>query len=202
VTYSVKRYFEIMGANGGQSYFRANQPFDAGYTWTMMDNCFHMLDMMGKVRINWMKSSVDSSFKHGPMVLYFPITMVSPYSYPNFDLRIAAGGGNSEVEVRASIVLPEVQGPVGGVGLGYGVIGQATGTSPISDVEWIIDTTITTGNVDVAPVTFVQAPAFGGDSSEVGNHHFLKLLIEYDYTTSESGPNTSIWAVHLREYPV
>jgi hypothetical protein len=202
MTFSVKHYVERMGENGAAAYLRSNQPFDAGYTWTMMDNVFHMLDSVGKYRVNWIKSSVDSSFKHGPMVLYFPITMVSPYTYPNFDLRVAAGGGNSEVEVRASIVLPEIQGPVGGVGIGYGIIGQATGTSPISTVDWIIDTTITTGNVDVAPVTFTQAPAYGGETSAVGNHHFLKLLIEYDYVTSESGPNTSIWAVQVREYPV
>lgn len=201
MTFSVKHYFERMGANGSVPYLRSSQPFDAGYTWTMMDNVHHMLDSMGKYRINWIKSSVDSSLKHDQMVLYFPTTMVSPYSYPNFDLRVAAGGGNSEVEVRASIVLPEITGPVGGVG-GYGIIGQATGTSPIADVEWIIDTTITTGNVDIAPVTFVQAPAYGGESSAVGNHHFLKLLIEYEYLTGEGGPNTSIYAVQLREYPV
>lgn len=199
MTYSVKNFYERIGAGANDFMLRSDQPMDAGNTWTILDNIAHMVDEAPKYRINWIKSSTDSSLKPGPMVHYFPSLIVDQYRYPRYDLRVAAGGGNSIVEIRASIVTVQKQGPING--LDSGVIGTATGSAPAITVEWIIDTDVNSGDVNRAPMEFIPAPSVTGSGNVVGNHTFLKLLIEYDYQVSESGPNASIWAVQLREFP-
>lgn len=195
MTVSVKQYFERTYVNA----LRTDEPCDAGYVWTLIDNIAHMVDESPKYRINFLNRAAefnDSALIQLParqpvFTFYFPTHLTNVNEYPCYDVRVAfsrfSQSGDPDVDaqrdVRASIVGLNVTQPISGVG--PGVIGTLTGITPAPVVgalstAWCIDGIITTGDVTLVPVVQQAAPAAAGVTSWPGEQMWLKLLVEID----------------------
>lgn len=202
MTFSAKQYFERMGSGSGAGRLRADDPMDAGYVWTLIDNAQHLIDESPKYRINFLGSAADAQVLFGPKVtIYFWTDVLSFDSYPRYDVRVAFLKGTvaGTVTARASIVTYSVE-TVSDPGE-FGVLGTFTGTTPASGAAWTIDGRV--GNVDVArcPQYFYPAAKFPGQDAIIGQRALLKVLIEWDNQfDGVSGHNASVVGVQVREY--
>lgn len=217
---SVKNFFERQATTS----LRTDQPCDAGYVWTLIDNVAHMVDISGKYRINFLhdaQTAIDTGAYlinlsgNRPVISFmFPTDLVTSATYPCYDVRVAvsrfAEFGTSEDDtfaIRASIVTLETQPPVS---VGPGVIGTLTGTTPTPAVgayktEWCIDGTITTGSITNAAVKQRLAPAITPDNYP-GEQVWLKLLVEVEQPEDRwEYDDFTEWGwisgVQVREYP-
>ena len=219
---SVKNYFERQSTSA----LRTDQPMDAGYVWTLIDNIAHLVDVSPKYRINYLQAASafnDSGYlfnlnsQRPSIAMYFPTTLINASAYPCYDVRVAVSRfgetGDPDVDavrdIYALIVAPNVDGPITGVG--PGVIGTLSGVTPtrVPDAlvcEWSIDGLITTGSVSNVPVKPKYAPAVAGLDAVIGEQVWLKLLIEIDepeeFWFYDENP---LWGwisgVQVREYP-
>jgi hypothetical protein len=203
MTYSTKQFFERMGAGNGGTTLRTNQPMDAGYTWTLIDNVAHLVDESPKYRINFMHNTTSLKGMKGPIKEFYFLTQVTENNkYPRYDVRVAMGLGSSETETHVALVIPSVFGSVRSAD-DTGVLGYWHGDSPGPDlVEWVVDDV--TGDVDTnrCPIATIPAANVISGDVTVGYVAMLKLIVEWDYATSESGPNALLCGVQVREFLV
>lgn len=202
MTYSYKQYYERMRAGAGNAMLREDQPMDAGYTWTLLDNIAHLVDESPKYRINWINANPSLPGLPGNKIFYFFTQITENNRYPRFDVRAAFGLGNSEVPVRVSLCTPWSSTVVRSSSES-GVLGTWTGTSPdYPDAAWTIDAR--TGDVDTnqCPIYSTRGIQYLADQVQIGYMVPLRVIVEYDYQTGESGFNTILCGLQVREFLV
>jgi hypothetical protein len=205
MTFSFKQHFERMGAGSGNEMLRSQQPMDAGYVWTLIDNVAHLVDESPKYRINFMHNSPEFSNAGipGPVrEFYFFSQTTQPNQYSRFDIRVAMGlGVTSGLTVRATLCTPSTVAPVGTNT--QGVLASFTGVTPAaSTVVWSIDDTTDAVDVNNAPIVSIPAAHYVTSDVTIGHVVLLKLIVEYDFVTGEGGPTSLICGVQVREFLV
>lgn len=202
MTYSQKQFYERMGAGLGSATLRANQPMDAGYTWTLIDNLAHLIDVSPKYRINFMNVSSNGLALEGPVKEFYFLSQITENGqYPRYDVRVAMYGF-TETVINVSLVVPDVFAPVRSAD-DYGVLGYWSGESPSGGItDYSIEAT--TGDIDTArcPIVAVPAANFVHSDVAIGYMTMLKLIVEWEFETGEGGFNAALAGVQVREFLV
>lgn len=200
MTYSDKQYFERMGAGSGNRSLGANQSMDAGYTWTLLDNIKHLIDVSPKYRINFLNVSSGGLALPGPVKEFYFLSQITENGrYPRYDVRIAMFG-NEDVPIHVSLVVPSVFAPVRS-STDTGVLGYWTADAPVGAiVDWVVDEI--TDEVDTArcPINAIPAANYVSSDATIGYVVLLKLIVEWAYVVGEGGFNAALAGVQVREF--
>lgn len=202
---SDKAYFERQAADS----LRADQPMDAGYVWTLLDNIHHLVDEAGKYRVNWMSrhGATFQDDKHyvtldedGTWYTIFPTQIVLSDQYPRYDVRVAHLRGFEDMTIRFSLVTPDTWAPIVSDDQ-QGVIGTWTETYDVSSGPSVIsEALIPSKSAEQSSFYAINAPRYPGSDGVVGSIIMAKLIVELldPEPPSEGGP--FIVGVQVREY--
>lgn len=208
-TLSRKNFFERQSVDT----LRGDQPMDAGYVWTELDNINHMLDEAGKYRLNWATRTGNgvlfAADEHVAEFLVnrnywwtvFPTQPVDAYAYPRYDVRVGFATG-IDATVRISLVTPGTTPPILGDDQ-PGVIGSFTWdleeSLPDITYEWA-EALLPSRSFNDAPGYIMPTPSYVDGDYSFGPLCLVKLVVEcLDPTDGfEGGP--VIVGVQVREY--
>ena len=208
-TLSTKKFFERQDVAS----FREDQPMDAGYVWTLLDNIHHMVDESGKYRLNWLAptSNINTAssteqvvpFRAADKVWYtiFPTQWVVDFQYPRYDVRLATyyGGVDEPYTLRISLVTPGTTPPILS-GDQQGVIGTETVEITLNDQFVWSDVLFPSKLNSTAPGHIIPAPSYDSSSYSFGPICLIKLMVEClePASINEGGP--FIGGAQVREY--
>lgn len=206
-TLSRKNFFERQDV----ATLRSDQPMDAGYVWTLLDNINHLVDESGKYRVNWMSRNGGDAFfgadEHampfsadsGYWYTIFPTQPVNGYQYPRYDIRIGIATG-IDASLRVSLVTPGTTPPILADDQ-PGVIGSFTAdlTTSFPDITygWVEGLLPSRSNRD-ANFQILPTPSFSDSDFSFGPLVLVKLIVEVLSGNEEGGP--VIIGAQVREY--
>lgn len=155
---SWKHYYEEQASTS----LTYDRPVDTFATATAIDNVAHLVDVSPVYRVNWVDPHGiralrinDGEARHQLLIAHdFPTTIIRPWEYPNYDVRIAAAIAFSDAPMFVYAHISSLSGPYFTILDDPSLIGHLVAPAvEAAAPAWVIDGTIRSAgrNTSVTP---------------------------------------------------
>lgn len=189
-----------------------DRPVDTFAASTAMDSVSHLVDVSPVYRVNW----VDP---HGIYTLYttpdgigdqyllvshdFPTTIVKPWEYPNYDVKVAAAV-TSGVSLYVYVHISSTQGPYLTFWDLPALVGHFSATTTSSTPSWVIDGQIRSAgrNTKITPAAVTLTDMSTDHVGEATSAYVTMARVSvYIAATFESADDYGkLYGIQVREF--
>lgn len=205
---SWKHFYEEQSATS----LTFDRPVDTFAANIAMDNVAHLVDVSPVYRVNWVdphgvrtlfNPTDGTGLKHLLVTHDFPTTIVKPWEYPNYDVRVACSI-TSGFELSAYAYIASTSGPYFSIFDDPAIIGILSGTTTSGTPQWVIDGTIRSAgrNTSVTPAS-VSLTDISTDHEGESTFSYItmaRLSVYIAFVTETEEDYATLWGIQVREF--